>query len=79
MNYYGYGKSGRIFDSIEKLKTFHEIEIRSLDAIIIPLLIAENRVSFSTVPLHVPVEQGLLQGYKGLIVISLKSTYCLMN
>ena len=34
-------------------------------------MIAENRARFFTVSLLVPVEQGLQQGYKGLIIISL--------
>ena len=34
-------------------------------------MIEENRAKFFTVSLRVPVEQGLSQGYKGLIVISL--------
>ena len=47
------------------------IKIRSHDSIIIPLMVEENRARFITVSLRVPFEQGLLQGYKGLIVISL--------
>ena len=33
-------------------------------------MIEENRAKFFTVSLRVPLEQGLPQGYKGLIVIS---------
>ena len=35
----------------------------------------KGRVSFFIVSLWVPVEQGLPQGYKGLIVISLNFTF----
>ena len=47
------------------------MEIRSRDSFIIPLMIEENRAKFFTVSLRVPLEQGLPQGCKGLIVISL--------
>ena len=44
VTYYCYGvKSDRILDSIEELKHFHGIEIRSHDSFIIPLMIKENR------------------------------------
>ena len=46
------------------------METRSRDSFIIPLMIEENRAKFFTVSLWVTLEQGLPQGYKGLIVIS---------
>ena len=46
------------------------MEIRSCDSFVIPLMIEENRAKFFTVSGSVPLEQGLPQGYKGLIVIS---------
>ena len=49
-------------------------EIQSHDSIIILFMNAENRVSFFTVSLGVPVEQGVPQGYKRLIVIILPAT-----
>ena len=55
----------------KNLNNSHGIEIRSRDSILIQLMIAEYRASFFTVSLRVPVEQGLPQGYKELIVISL--------
>ena len=36
-------------------------------------MIEENRAKFFTVSWWVPLEQGLPQGYKGLIVISLSA------
>ena len=50
------------------------MKIRSRDSFIIPLMIEEHRAKFFTVSLRVPLEQGLPQGYKGLIVISLRVT-----
>ena len=56
---------------LKNWKHSHGTEIWSLDSIIIPLMIEENRAKFLTVSSWVPLEQGLPQGYKGLIVISL--------
>ena len=64
------------FDLIEELVTFRRdssfevvirdcgpgFEIRVNDSITIRLMIAKNRVSFFTVLLGVPVEQGIPQG-----------------
>ena len=59
-----------MLDSIEQLITFpRETRVRSRDSIIIPLMMAENRVSFSL--FHFPVEQVVPQGHKGLIAINL--------
>ena len=55
----------------EELKHSHGIETRSRDSIIIPLMIEENWAKFFTVSLRVPLEQGLPEGCKELIVISL--------
>ena len=41
-------------------------------------MIEENRAKFFNVSLRVPVEHGLPQGYKGLIVISLDLSYVVM-
>ena len=59
---------------LKNLKHSHGIEIRSRDVIIIPLMIEENRARFFTFSLRIPLEQGLPQGNKGLIVISLVLT-----
>ena len=56
---------------LKNWKHSNGIEIRSCDSIIISLIIAEIRASYFTVSVWVTVAQGLPQGLKGLIVISL--------
>ena len=56
---------------LKNWKDCHGMEILSRDSFLIPLMIEENRTKVFTVSLWVPLEQGLPQGYKGLIVINL--------
>ena len=52
MNYYCYGVSVMEFSiRLKNGKHSHGIEIRSIDSIIIPLMIEENRAKFFTVSL----------------------------
>ena len=72
VNYYCYGVNVIEFSiRLKNWKHSHGIKIRNRDSIIIPLITEENRACFFTASLWIPLEQGLPQGYKGLIVISL--------
>ena len=68
LTYHCYSKCDTLFNLIEELIAFaRDSRLEGFHH----GLIAENRVSFFTVSLSVPVEQGLLQGYKALIIINL--------
>ena len=80
MNCYCYGVN--VIEFSIRLKNWEHsygIEIWSRNAIIIALIIEENRAKFLTVSLWDPLdlEQGLPQGYKGLIITSPGDDCCL--
>ena len=77
VNYYFY--SVNVIEFLIRLKNWkhsHGIGIRSRDSIIIPLMTEENRAKLFIVSLGIPLEQGLPQEYKGLIVINLLFLVC---
>ena len=72
MNYDCYGVNViELSIRLKNCKRSHGIEIRGRDSIIIPFMIEENRAKFSLFH-YESLEQGLPQGYKGLIVINLR-------
>ena len=66
------------FDSIRD-NILTVFEIRSRDSIIIPLDDDTKFGQLLNISLRVPVEQGLLLGYNGLIVISLSDYLHLLH